>query len=86
MGLAAAAGAGYGVIARFIAPNAGIYPTHYAVWFVVAYKIKEILNHCEERAYILLGNEEFRLSVPFTELSSAEKLSLIVWKSIYYKN
>lgn len=86
MGLAAAAGAGYGVVARFISPNTGIYPIHYAAWFVVAYKIKEILNHCEEQAGIFIGNEEPQSDASFIEQSFAEKVRLTIWKTIHFKN
>ena len=86
MGLAAAAGAGYGVVARFIAPNAGIYPLNYAVWFVVAYKIKEILNLCEEQANIFLGNETQQSDLSIQTISWADSVHQTVWKMIHIKN
>lgn len=42
--MAAIIGGGYGLIARTISPDAGIYPFHYMAWFATAYQIKWLME------------------------------------------
>lgn len=47
--IAAAIGGGYGLIGRVIYPNAGISPLHYAVWFALAFQIKQCVYAMENQ-------------------------------------
>ncbi|MBA2368285.1 MAG: hypothetical protein H0V82_04590 [Candidatus Protochlamydia sp.] len=86
LGLAAVAGAGYGMAARILYPNSGIYPTHYALWFILGYKIKEIVCICDEQAQIFIGAAIPREDALWLERSLTQKGRLIAWKAIHLKN
>ncbi|MCE2983723.1 MAG: hypothetical protein LW832_09190 [Parachlamydia sp.] len=83
-GLAAIAGGTYGYIARSISPNDGIYPAHYALWFIVAYRIKETLDEWEDHFNAYLGDST--PAINWTEADSKERFRLLYWKVLERKS
>lgn len=87
--LAATTGAVYGLIGRVIYPRAGIIPLHYAIWFAVAYQIKECINLLEGRFEDFIGVRTYleKLEqIPEDELDLEDWIRYYCWKIINVKN
>lgn len=79
----------YGLIGRVIYPNAGIYPTNYAIWFAIAYQIKECIdllgNYCD--SFMGLGTYFDELEhVNEDQLDLKDQIRYHCWKIIHLKN
>lgn len=89
LGLAAAVGGTYGLIGRVISPQSGINPINYAIWFVVAYQIKQLYERLEVEGKHFLGARHYfnyleRLDDD--EMSFGDQLRFACWKVIVVKD
>lgn len=87
--VAALIGGGYGLIGRVIYPQAGIFPVNYAIWFAVAFQIKECINLLETRVenYMHLGKYLVKLErISEDSLDLEDKILCRCWKLIQFKN
>lgn len=87
----AAAGIGFasGLIGRKIYPDNGIVPLHYALWFVLAYQIKEFVCLIERsfESFVDVGAYMDNLeNISEDELDFEDHLRTYCWKMIHYKN
>lgn len=87
--IAAAIGGSYGLIGRIVCPKAGIIPLHYAVWFAVAFQIKECINFGEIyfENFLGIGSYLDKLErIPEDELDLEDRIRFHCWKVIHLKN
>lgn len=87
--LAAAMGGTYGLLGRVIYPNAGISPLHYAVWFVLAFQIKQFVLSVEskmDRFLSLRGYLEKLEDISEDQLDLHDLIGLHCWRVIHLKS
>ncbi len=81
--IAAAVGGTYGFLGRIIYPNAGISPLHYAVWFALAFRVKQVIFSLEKNLEQFLGEEtdlERFKDVPKDQLEGCDFIRLHCWE------
>lgn len=87
--LSAAIGGAYGLIGRVIYPKAGISPLHYAIWFVLAFQIKQFILSAQCHFGNFLGVKDYLEeleNVPEDELDLHDLVRYHSWKVIQLKN
>jgi hypothetical protein len=87
--VAAAVGGTYGLIGRVVYPNAGIVPLHYALWFVLAFQIKQIVFVSENKFEEFLGVGAYldKLEhIPEDDLDLDDLIRYHCWRVIQLKN
>lgn len=87
--VAAAIGGAYGFIARILHPTAGISPLHYAIWFALAFQIKEFVYAIENQFEDFLEVEAYLEKLeqtPEDELDLDDLIRYHCWKVIHLKN
>ncbi len=85
---AAAFGAVYGLIGRAIYPQAGIIPSHYAVWFAIAYQIKQCVQSIEANFDQFLGIGAYlnKLEADEDQLDLTNRIRYRCWQAVHTKN
>ncbi len=88
-GLAAVFGGAYGLIGRAVYPQSGINPINYAVWFVVAYQVKQLFQRLELEGGNFLGARhyfDYLERQDDREMAVSDQLRLTCWKVIVVKD
>lgn len=86
---AAAFGAVYGLVGRVIYPQAGIIPLNYAVWFAIAYQIKQIVHLLESTFDQFLGIGTYLDELEEMDeydLDLTDRIRCRCWQAVWMKN
>jgi hypothetical protein len=87
--VAAGIGYGYGLIGRAVYPKAGITPLNYAIWFAVAYQIKQCIDLTENRFQNFLRFKAYLEDLertPEDQLDLKNQIRYHCWRVIQLKN